>query len=103
MAFAKLLTCIDTPARPCIIRGITSGRTIGDLQTKRTKHPIIFKTKSTEKKQQKTINPGSEHVSKCSDPQKIEDLIDLCVKSLKKFGVSIDNYFDLLRKQSITA
>ena len=101
--FAKLLTCIDTPARPCIIRGITPGRAIGDLQTKRTRHPIIFKTKSIKKEQRKTINPGSEHASKCSDPQKIEDLIDLCVKSLKKFGVSIDKYFDLLRKQPITA
>lgn len=95
--FAKLLTCIDTPARPCIIRGIISGRAIGDLQIKRTKHPIIFKTKSTEKKQQKTINPGSEHSSKCSDPKKIEDLIDLCVKCLKRFGVSLEKYCDLMQ------
>jgi len=76
---------------------------IGDLQAKRTKHPIIFKTKSTEKKQQKTINPGSEPASKCSDAQKMEGLIHLGVKSLKKFGVSIDKCFDLLRKQPIAA
>ena len=56
--FAKLLTCIDTPAIPCIIRGITSGRTIADQQTKRTKHPIIFKIKSTKKKQQKKLIQG---------------------------------------------
>lgn len=100
--FAKLLTCIDTPARPCIIRGITSGRTTGDLQTKRTRHPIIFKTEATEKKQQKAINPGSEHTSKCSDPQKIEDLVELCAKSLKRLGVSLEKYCDLMRMHPIT-
>ena len=43
--FSKLLTSIDTPARPCIIRGIPAGRLLGDMQLKRARQPIIFKKK----------------------------------------------------------
>ena len=69
--FAKLLTVIDTPARPCIIRGTTSGRAMGDLQTKRTRHPIIFKAESAEKKQKKQLIQG---LSKRQNAQTLKKL-----------------------------
>ncbi len=101
--FSKLLTCIDTPARACIIRGTTSGRRMRDELTKRLKHPINFKTKPTAKEQKKTINVGSEQESNVSEPLKIKDLIDLALKHLQKMNVSIEKYCDLLRLQPLMA
>ena len=101
--FLKLLDCIDTPAKPCIVRGITSGRTMGEAQTKRANHPVIFKTKTAEKQPQKSIISGSDKVPNSSEPKIIKDLVDFALLHLQKMNVSIENYCDLLRKQPITA
>jgi len=101
--FSKLLACIGTPAKPCVVRGITSGRSIGEAQTKRTKHPIIFKTKTTEKQPQKSIISGSDKVANSSEPKIIKELVDFALLHLQKMNVSIEKYCDLLQQQPITA
>jgi hypothetical protein len=101
--FSKLLDCIDTPAKPCIVRGITSGRALGDVQTKRANQPVIFKTKAAENQAQKSIISGSGKQPNPSEPKIIREIVDFALLYLQKINVSIEKYCDLLCKQPISA
>ena len=69
--FSHLLTQIGTPAKPCISRGKSSGRKIGETQIKRKSHEIIFKNKN----KKNVISWDSEKMTKISDPLKTQRLI----------------------------
>jgi len=66
--FYTVLDTIATPAKPCKPRGNPQGRAKGDIQDKRTRHPVVFQTKKTETPKNKPIK-DSDKVVKNSEPK----------------------------------
>jgi len=94
--FANLLKIIGTPAKPCVARGKTSGRKVGESQVKRELMPVIFKIKQDLQKAPITILNELESGSSISNPQRILDIIHLVQASLKKLNISALEFSNLL-------
>ena len=45
--FERIIRIIGTPAQPPKLRQKAPGRQLGDIQIKRTRHPIVKKSKNT--------------------------------------------------------
>lgn len=82
--FSKILEIIGTPAKLPIVRGLSLGRKIGDIQTKRKKCDIIFKTKKLQKQLTISLNKSTQK----SNPKKSKDsLIEQILKLIKIAGM----------------
>lgn len=94
--FYDILKVIGTPARESVKRGSPRGRMIGEVKTKRTLHPVIFKTKTKSKKPTKTILLGSENNAIASDPKRIAKLIKFLQTSLKNLNIKPSTFSEML-------
>jgi hypothetical protein len=95
--FSTVLDTIGTPAKSCRPRGNPQGRAKGEIQEKRTRHPVIFKHSKATLTKIKTIK-GCEKKPKNSDPQKIEDLIGIVKLSLDNMNFTPEKFCQLLQK-----
>ncbi|WP_423064027.1 hypothetical protein [Candidiatus Paracoxiella cheracis] len=92
--FSTVLDTVGTPANLCKPRGNPQGRTKGDTQGKRTRHPAIFKNSNSKIK---TIQ-RTEEKTQNSDPEKIEDLIGIVKSWLDKINFTPEKFYELLQK-----
>lgn len=95
--FYTVLDNIGTPAAPCKRRGNPQGRSKGDIQEKRTRHPAIFKN-SNLKSTKITPVQGAEKEGQNSEPKKIEYLIGIVKSSLDRMNFTPEKFYELLRK-----
>lgn len=95
--FYMVLDKIGTPAKPCKPRGNPTGRNKGELQDKRTQHPVIFKNTQMKSGKKKTLKDSGKRV-KNSDCKKIEDLISVVKSSLNKMNFTTEKFYQLLKK-----
>lgn len=95
--FSTVLDTIGTPAKPCKPRGNPQGRAKGDKQDKRTRHSVIFKSSLSKLSKDKAIK-GPDKKPKSSDPEKIEDLINVVKASLGKMNFTPEKFYELLQK-----
>ena len=86
--FAKLLNRIGTPAAKCVARGRGAGRKAGDLQEKRAKQTVIFKTNKASKTADQPILLRSEETPRDSDPERIEIFLKSVLKTLGQINIS---------------
>lgn len=94
--FHDILKAIGTPARECIERGKPRGRMVGEIQTKRTIHPVIFKEKKEGKKSDKRILSQSEISQLFSDPKRIDELVQLLKTALDKLDIKRSLFSEML-------
>jgi len=94
--FARLLTAIGTPASPCKPRGRNAGREYGNVQAKRTPQSVQFKKKKSYQHQANQVNSKSENNAAKSNPEKLNDLLDLVKGSLKKLDCLPQDFAKLL-------
>lgn len=98
--FGKLLSTIGTPAKNCVARGKAPGRMLGEVQTKRESHPIIFKTKKIPEQIVTDIVLGSKEIASSSNPQKIDDLVNFVQSILEKFHLTPLEFSKMLMNSS---
>jgi hypothetical protein len=94
--FLDVLKLVGTPAKPSTPRGKPVGRAAGDVQPKRDKHPVIFKTKKPKKEIKKKVVSESEKTPNSPDPQKINELLSLVQKSLGKMNITTSAFTEML-------
>jgi hypothetical protein len=94
--FCDTLKAIGTPARDCVKRGRSRGRMTGEVQTKRTLHSVIFKTKKESKKPSKTILLGFDITGLFSDPKRIAKLVQVLKESLENLDTTSSLSTDVL-------
>ena len=97
--FSTVFGQIGTPATPCIARGNPKGRSLGEIQTKREKHPVIFKTKKPPKSDKRQPVSGSEKTSKNSDLAKIKRLIKSVRTQLENANYDVEQFYQQLLKK----
>ena len=66
------------------------------LQTKRTLHPVIFKTKNKTNKSDKTILLGLDITGLFSDPKRIDELVNFLKTSLENLDTTPSASTDVL-------
>ena len=94
--FYDILEAIGTPARDCVKRGNARGRMTGEVQTKRTLHPVIFKTKNKTNKLDKTILLGLDITGLFPDPKRIDELVNFLKTSLENLDTTPSASTDIL-------
>ena len=97
--FYHVLSAIGTPAKACRARGNPTGRTKGEEQTKRERHPIIFKNTKQKKLKNMTISV-SEKLPQNSDSQTIEVLAKNVAAQLEKMNISTGKFTSMLQNSS---
>jgi hypothetical protein len=68
----------------------------GDVQTKRTLHPVIFKTKNKTNKSDKTILLGLDITGLFPDPKRIDELVNFLKTSLENLDTTPSASTDIL-------
>lgn len=96
----KLLEAVGTPAAACIPRGNPIGRQAGDIQVKREKQDIHFKTKKENKKKQENIVSASELNKENSNSKEINDLINLVLTKLENSKITPEEFLQLFTNSS---
>jgi len=96
--FSEVLSNVQPLAKPPKPRGNPLGRNVGDTQTKRTKHKIVFKSETKKNKTANAIISGSGKSSTLPKPQKIDDLVQVVQSTLKKISSTTDAFINLLKK-----
>jgi len=94
--FYDILKALGTPAQECAKRGKAKGRTTGEIQTKRSIHPVVFKEKKERKKPAKTILLGSGIIRLLSDPKRIDEMIKFLQTSLKDLDIRPSAFSNML-------
>ena len=98
--FSDLLKVIDTPASTCVTRGKPRGRMAGETQMKREDQPIVFKTKKAIVKTEESIFLGLASTGSSTNPQKIDELINLVQSSLEKHNLTPSEFTKMLINSS---
>ena len=73
---------------------------LGEVQTKRESHPIIFKTKKLPEQIVTNIVSGSKERASSSNPQRIDDLINFVQSILEKFHLTPLEFSKMLMNSS---
>ena len=95
--FSTVLEQVGTPASACIARGIPKGRALGETQTQRKTHPVIFKA-TTKKSNNNSSILEAEKQGKNSDSKKIERLAKSVRTQLNNMGFDVESFHQLLAK-----
>mgnify|MGYP006435110219 CR=1 FL=1 len=94
--FEDILLNVGSPAINAIPRGNPKGRQAGEVQIKRDKQSIHFKSKKRTPGKDKHNKTSSEETAKKSKPLKIEDLLNEVKKGLKTLNISHDEFANQL-------
>ena len=90
--FSKILEQIGTPAEPCVARGKSRGRILGEVMPKRDEKPVIFKHSKPPKKATELIIPGSGEIVDFSNPKRINELIRIVKSTLESLQFSPEEF-----------
>lgn len=94
--FNKILKQTGTPAAPCIARGKPRGRMQGEVIVKRENNQIIFKKPKATSQPAEAILSESDKTVNYSNPQRINDLVEMVRSALKSLQSSTDVFVKAL-------
>ena len=94
--FSKVLDKIGTLAKDCVPRGKPRGRMLGELQEKKLKQPVVFKSKKVAKKKTNEILSGSENLTINPNPETTDSLIKSIQDKLVTINLSLPEFTKML-------